>query len=175
MITANATKIDREILKPLCGESLSIYQPFGFDGWDCATNGHALLMLRGETLKRAELPIGAMVELANSNQSHRETSLNALRGWARGAGPLHPRCEVCETPSEWSSTITGYIGPIRLNVALLSSYLPDELPGALVTVSWGKKLSPLLIRAPNWQLILMPLNPEPEGHRYKFSEPEAAR
>lgn len=169
---AEPAQLDRDILKPLCGESLAIMRPFGANGWDCATNGRALLRLLGETLP---VPAGdwkpqidSLVSLAENGAHRCETQLSALRSWARGAGPLHPKCDCCGTPQELPYIVTGYIGAAKINVCLLSHYLPDGLPDSPVTVQWGDALAPLLVRAEEWQLVLMPLNPEPKGHRFVF-------
>ena len=92
-------------MQELCGEPHQIYlsTPFAaeLDGeqWDCATNGYAILMLRGPSefadrpRPASAPPVGQIFE--QEFGSRVRVSLDELRGWAYSSATTD-ECQWCE-------------------------------------------------------------------------------
>lgn len=132
------------------------YEPFAFGDWDVATNGAAMLLVKGASfpVKADSPPIGQFIE--RQFEFKRSCQFAALRQWATAAGPLEHLCDYCGSPDDESRMCGGVLGEIAINRCLLGKYL-RPLSADLVEVCWTDGFSPILIRASDWQLFLMPI------------------
>jgi len=173
----------REFLTELTGGlwAFRLGKVFQADGWDFATNGHALLRLRGasprfrpseaEDASAPPPPLDHLVGAARPNK--RAASMASLCEWAEMAGVYRRHCPYCESPQDTPNVINSTLGDVEINRCLLWHYLKCLPREGTVEISWGAPLDALLITHADWELFLMPFDTTPAAANKPFEFDEA--
>ena len=86
---------DRSFMSEYCVTYRSgLERPFSVDGFDCATNGHVLLMMPGAMFEPNAAAPCLDKTLATKMTKVATVPFQALRRWGFTAGALHDTCEV---------------------------------------------------------------------------------
>lgn len=121
--------------------------------YDCATNGHACLLVKGATLRKPKNKTVTPAEIdaifRNSRHKQGTITLDRLRAWAWLPARKNPSERV------------GFVLDIPLNECILARYVaPAELKSEkpiLVRVGKVRALDPVIFEAADWKLVVMPM------------------
>jgi len=156
-------------MQELCGEPHQIYlsTPFAaeLDGeqWDCATNGYAVLMLRGPSEFAGKPrpapapPVRAIFE--QEFGSRVPVSLDELRGWAYSSETTDG-CQWCEQAAVLPAP--GYLCGQRVNRRLVWEFLSLVHAETVEVAVAPTERGPVLIDAGAWRVVVMPMLLQPE-------------
>lgn len=171
---ADAKVTGREFMKELCPPGpCAIAAPFSVDGWDCATNGAALLLVRGATFSQVEGAPPIDKVLAVELTKIATVKFTPLRCWGETAGLFHEVCDECDSPSAEASVTRGRLAGRWVNRRLIGHFL-NALEADTVDVCAGEPMDPLLLETPDWKLYIMPMLEPAPGEEMEFSLDPAA-
>lgn len=167
---------NRAFLRELCRPDSLIAHPFPSDGFDCASNGYAIVMLRGATL--APVPSAPPVAriLSQVEGEPRRVNFAALKAWTLAEGLTKPcidccgsakcnhcsegRCPACggkgTTPNQSLATL--FEAP--LDRCLLGRYLQHLTVIVRVGIV-GDFKTPMSVETESgaWRVLVMPMVP----------------
>lgn len=192
---------DRSFLQSLCarGAGVSIDAPFNAawlgERWDAATNGHALLLLRGATVpeRNESPPLGEIERMVSSPSKKFTVQFRELLTWSTVSGPLWEQCPECGGTGKvycdscdrdgancgchdgrvFCST-HGVIGGVAMNRRLLGAYL-QHVTADTVVLSLGGKGDPIHVNGGDWHVLMMPIRGEASEDAEVFVLSEAAQ